>query len=84
MPLTFEFHGVAAHAAGSPADGRSALAAVIQLFVSVDALRQFLPEISRVHGVILDGGQVPNVIPEYTRCRNASPRGDRRAAGRSC
>jgi amidohydrolase len=68
VPLTFEFHGVAAHAAGSPADGRSALAAVIQLFVSVDALRQFLPEISRVHGVILDGGQVPNVIPEYTRC----------------
>jgi amidohydrolase len=67
VPLTFEFHGVAAHAAGSPADGRSALAAVIQLFVSVDALRQFLPEISRVHGVILDGGQVPNVIPEYTR-----------------
>ena len=67
MPLTFEFHGVAAHAAGSPADGRSALAAVIQLFVSVDALRLFLPETSRVHGVILDGGRASNVIPDYTR-----------------
>jgi amidohydrolase len=67
QPMTFEFHGVAAHAAGSPADGRSALAAVIQLFVSVDALRQFLPEISRVHGVILDGGTASNVIPDYTR-----------------
>jgi amidohydrolase len=67
MPLTFEFHGIATHAAGSPAEGRSALAAVIQLFVSVDALRQFLPEISRVHGVILDGGVASNVIPDYTR-----------------
>jgi metal-dependent amidase/aminoacylase/carboxypeptidase family protein len=67
MPLTFEFHGVATHAAGSPAQGRSALAAMIQLFVSVDALRQFLPETSRVHGVILDGGQAANVIPDYTR-----------------
>jgi amidohydrolase len=67
MPMTFEFHGVATHAAGSPDQGRSALAAMIQLFVSVDALRQFLPEASRVHGVILDGGQASNVIPDYTR-----------------
>jgi amidohydrolase len=67
MPMTFEFHGVATHAAGSPEQGRSALAAMIQLFVSVDALRQFLPEASRVHGVILDGGVASNVIPDYTR-----------------
>jgi amidohydrolase len=67
MPLVFEFHGVAAHAAGSPADGRSALAAMIQLFVAVDALRQFVPETSRIHGVILDGGRAANVIPDYTR-----------------
>jgi amidohydrolase len=67
MPLVFEFHGVAAHAAGSPADGRSALAAMIQLFVSIDALRQFVPETSRIHGVILDGGRASNVIPDYTR-----------------
>ncbi|HTW00591.1 MAG TPA: amidohydrolase [Streptosporangiaceae bacterium] len=67
MPMTFEFHGIAAHAAGSPADGRSALAGVIQLFVSIDALRLFLPETSRIHGVILDGGLASNVIPDYTR-----------------
>lgn len=67
MPLVFEFHGVATHAAGSPAEGRSALAAMIQLFVSVDALRQFVPEASRMHGVILDGGRASNVIPDYTR-----------------
>lgn len=67
MPMTFEFHGAATHAAGSPDQGRSALAAMIQLFVSIDALRQFLPETSRVHGVILDGGKAANVIPDYTK-----------------
>lgn len=67
LPLTFEFHGQAAHAANNPTMGRSALAAVIQLFVSIDAMRQFLPEPSRVHGVILDGGQAANVIPDYTK-----------------
>lgn len=65
-PMTVRFHGKSAHAAGSPTAGRSALAAVIQLFVAIDALRQFLPDASRVHGVILDGGKAANVIPDYT------------------
>lgn len=65
--LTLEFHGLAAHAAGSPQDGRSALAAMIQFFTGVDALRQFVPETSRMHGVITHGGEAPNVVPDYTR-----------------
>lgn len=67
QPITFEFHGKAAHAANNPTLGRSALAAVIQLFVAVDAMRQFLPEPSRVHGVILDGGKAANIVPDYTK-----------------
>jgi amidohydrolase len=63
--LDFSFTGVAAHAAGSPTAGRSALAAVIQLFVSVDAMRQFIPETARIHGIITDGGQAVNIIPEF-------------------
>jgi amidohydrolase len=62
--LDVTFHGVATHAAGSPTEGRSALAAVIQLFVSLDSLRQFIPETARVHGIITDGGQAVNVVPE--------------------
>src|SRR4030088_1010434 len=65
--LVLEFHGVASHAAGSPQDGRSALAAMIQFFVGVDALRQFVPETSRLHGVITHGGEAANVVPDYTR-----------------
>ncbi|WP_326825693.1 amidohydrolase [Streptosporangium sp. NBC_01756] len=65
--LVLEFHGVAAHAAASAQDGRSALAAVIQFFTGVDALRQFVPESSRLHGIITHGGEAPNVVPAYTR-----------------
>jgi amidohydrolase len=66
-PFTVEFHGKAAHAAATPHEGRSALAAMIQFFVGVDALRQFVPETSRMHGVITHGGDAPNVVPAYTR-----------------
>jgi amidohydrolase len=64
--LTLDFHGRAAHAAGSPQEGRSALAAIIQFFVGVDSLRQFVPETCRMHGVITDGGQAANVVPAHT------------------
>lgn len=64
VDLEIVFHGIAAHAAGSPAQGRSALAAVIQLFNGIDSLRQFIPETARIHGIITDGGQAPNVVPE--------------------
>ncbi len=62
--LDVTYHGVAAHAAGSPTEGRSALAAVIQLFTMLDSMRQFIPETARLHGIITDGGQAPNIVPE--------------------
>ena len=65
--LTVEFTGVSAHAAGSPQSGRNALASMIQFFVSVDGLRQHIPETSRLHGIITHGGDAPNIVPDYTR-----------------
>lgn len=64
--MTIQFHGVAAHAAGSPQDGRNALAAMIQFFVAVDGLRQHIPETSRLHGIIRHGGAAANVVPDFT------------------
>lgn len=58
------YAGKAAHAAGSPELGRNALDAVMLLFQGVNAWRQHLVESSRVHGVVSDGGVVPNIIPE--------------------
>jgi len=62
-----EFFGRAAHAAASPQRGVNALDALIQTFVSVNALRQQLPEDVRIHGIITHGGDAVNIIPDYTR-----------------
>ncbi len=62
-----EFFGTAAHASSWPWRGVNALNAVIQLFVALDAMRQHLRPDARVHGIIVKGGEQPNIIPEYTR-----------------
>lgn len=68
-PLDFKFYGKAAHAATSPENGINALDAVIQLFNGINALRQQLPPDVRIHGIITDGGDAPNIIPEYAAAR---------------
>lgn len=61
------FTGKTAHAADSPEKGINALDALRLLFNGVDAWRQQLAETSRIHGVIRDGGQAPNIIPDFAR-----------------
>ncbi len=60
------FHGLQAHAASDPWEGRNALDAMILLFSSVGLWRQQLRPEARVHGVILEGGTAANIIPERT------------------
>ncbi len=62
-----EFYGKATHASSWPWRGVNALNAVIQLFVTLDQMRQQLRPDARVHGIIVKGGDQPNIIPEYTR-----------------
>ena len=45
----------------------NALNAVIQLFVGLDQMRQQIRPDARIHGIIVKGGEQPNIIPEYTR-----------------
>jgi aminobenzoyl-glutamate utilization protein B len=59
----FTFTGVAAHAAGSPEKGRSALKAVELMNIGVNYMREHVKETSRIHYVITDGGAQPNVVP---------------------
>jgi amidohydrolase len=66
--LRLTFHGHAAHAAAAPWAGASALAAVIQTFQSVDAARLHFRDGSRIHGIITNGGQAVNIIPEKAEC----------------
>jgi len=63
------FTGKAAHAASEPWDGLNALDALVLLFTSIGLWRQQLQPDARVHGIILEGGQAANVIPERTAAR---------------
>jgi amidohydrolase len=64
--LRLTFHGVAAHAAKAPWDGRSAAAGAQLFLAAVDSLRQFMPPSARVHGIVTHGGDAPNVVPDRT------------------
>jgi amidohydrolase len=66
--VSVNFKGKAAHAAAKPEDGINALDAVISVFNSVNAMRQHLADDIRVHGVITDGGEKPNIVPERASC----------------
>jgi len=61
-----EFFGKPSHAAADPEKGINALDSMIQLFSGIGLMRQQLPEKVRIHGIITNGGQAPNIIPEYT------------------
>ena len=60
----FRFHGVSAHAAGAPERGRSALDAVEAMDFMTNYLREHIPDGSRIHYVITNGGKAPNVVPD--------------------
>ncbi|MDB5276705.1 MAG: Aminobenzoyl-glutamate utilization protein [Ferruginibacter sp.] len=61
----FRFYGVAAHAAASPEKGRSALDAVEAMDNMVNMMREHIPQESRIHYVITNGGKAPNVVPDF-------------------
>jgi amidohydrolase len=65
--LHFTYHGRASHAAAYPEQGINALDAILLLFNGISVLRQQLPDTVRVHGIITEGGQAPNIIPERTK-----------------
>lgn len=63
IQVEYSFRGIAAHAAGDPYNGRSALDAVELMHVGVQFLREHMPPNSSIHYSITDGGGVsPNVV----------------------
>ena len=58
------FTGKTAHSAGAPWVGRSALDAVQIMNVSTEYLREHFHYTSRMHYVITEGGEAPNVVPD--------------------
>lgn len=65
LSAKFRFHGRAAHAAGAPQLGRSALDGVEAMNYMVNLLREHVSPESRIHYVITRGGDAPNVVPAF-------------------
>ena len=61
----FRFYGISAHASASPEKGRSALDAVEAMNNMVNMMREHIPQETRIHYVITQGGKAPNVVPDF-------------------
>lgn len=63
VDFVVEFNGRTAHAAADPWNGRSALDALEIFTFALNQLREHVRPTVRMHYTILDGGDVPNVVP---------------------
>ncbi len=64
--LRVEYFGREAHAAAQPENGINALEAMIIAYNAINSLRQHIRRTARVHGVITDGGEAPNIVPGHS------------------
>jgi amidohydrolase len=64
--LEVEYFGKEAHAAARPETGINALDALILAYNAIGALRQHIRSSARIHGVITEGGQAANVVPDHS------------------
>ena len=67
--LEISYHGKSSHAAATPEKGKNALDAAILTFNNWNALRQHVRDDVRIHGVITEGGQAPNIVPDFAQIR---------------
>ena len=67
VDFVLEFNGRTAHAAADPWNGRSAVAALELFTTGLNRMREFVKPTVRMHYSILNGGDVPNVVPAYAR-----------------
>ena len=63
--LHARYRGHAAHAAAAPHAGRNALDGAVLGYVAAAALRQHIHPDERLHGIFTDGGQKPNIVPDF-------------------
>jgi aminobenzoyl-glutamate utilization protein B len=67
IDFTVEFEGRAAHAAFDPWNGRSALDGLEIFLTALNLMREHVRPTVRMHYSILEGGDVPNVVPEKAK-----------------
>ena len=67
VDLMVEFKGRSAHAAFDPWNGRSATDGMEIFTFAVNMMREHIRPSSRMHYAIVNGGEVPNVVPSSAR-----------------
>jgi amidohydrolase len=60
------YHGKAAHASAWPEQGINAADAITVAQTAIGLLRQHIHQTDRIHGIVLKGGEAPNVVPSHT------------------
>jgi len=63
--MNFKFRGISSHAAAAPERGRSALDGVEAMNNMVNLMREHVPQESRIHYAIKNGGGAANIVPAY-------------------
>ncbi|TLS31202.1 hypothetical protein PpBr36_02176 [Pyricularia pennisetigena] len=79
VKMRIYFSGRESHAAMAPWDGVNALDAAMLSYNAISMLRQHVRPYERIHGVVRQGGERPNVTPSST-CVEYYIRSDTRAA----
>ncbi len=60
------YHGKASHASAMPHKGINALDGLLLAYQAISNLRQHIKSTERIHGIIEEGGQAPNIVPDRT------------------
>lgn len=63
------YHGKEAHASAYPEQGVNAADALTVAQVAIGLLRQHFEPFDQVHGIVVKGGEAPNVVPAHTTAR---------------
>lgn len=84
------YRGVSSHASAMPELGVNALDALITAYNTIAMLRQHIRSSERIHGIILNGGDAPNIVPElasghfYVRAKDMKDLAELRPRVLSC
>jgi len=58
------YHGRSAHASAMPHRGINALDGLLLAYQGISNLRQHIRDNERIHGIVKEGGQAPNIVPD--------------------
>ncbi len=62
-----EYRGKSVHASVFPERGINALDALVTAYQAIAQLRQHIRRDARLHGIIVHGGDAPNIVPGYAK-----------------